>query len=169
MNEKRSALNIDLKSALSRAPSKKKEKDSKTAELNKITNEEVAINFNVSTTSTNTISVASPKANTSLGASANPNQIDQVELESALDYQLQDSSFEFVAAFKAHTSYWRSADTAFFIMQQLCLSDHEISMASATLTPSISANFASSTTTTVVSATTTSTSTTTTTTSLFKS
>ncbi len=48
------------------------------------------------------------------------NQIDQVELEYALDYQLQDSTNELYAALKAHSCYWKSADVALFIMQQLC-------------------------------------------------
>lgn len=51
--------------------------------------------------------------------------IDQVELESALDYQLQDSYIELYAALRAHTCYWKSSDTALFIMQQLCINDTE--------------------------------------------
>jgi len=48
------------------------------------------------------------------------NQIDQVELEYALDYQLQDSTNELYAALKAHSCYWKSGDVALFIIQQLC-------------------------------------------------
>ncbi|CAF0849369.1 unnamed protein product [Brachionus calyciflorus] len=98
LNERRSALNIDLKSVLSKASSgKKKDKiDPKSAELNQLKDE--------------------PK----LTASNSDNRIDQVELERALDYQLIESNFEIVATLRAHTCYWKSADTALFIMQKLC-------------------------------------------------
>lgn len=46
-----------------------------------------------------------------------------VELDDGIDYQLQESSFEIVATFKAHSCYWKSSDVALFIMQQLCQND----------------------------------------------
>jgi hypothetical protein len=48
------------------------------------------------------------------------------ELETGLDFQLQDSNFEFVAAIRAHTNYWRSSDVALFIMKHVCLSDDNV-------------------------------------------
>jgi hypothetical protein len=50
------------------------------------------------------------------------------ELESALDYQLQDSSFELVAKLKAHIGYWKSSDVAMFIIQQLCTNDLDLNL-----------------------------------------
>lgn len=49
--------------------------------------------------------------------------IDPVELENALDYQLQDSNFELMATLRAHTCYWKSPDIGLFIMTQLCVND----------------------------------------------
>lgn len=49
--------------------------------------------------------------------------IEQVELESALDFQLQDSNFELMATLRAHTCYWKSPDTALFILNQLITND----------------------------------------------
>ena len=63
--------------------------------------------------------------NQTQNSTKNPAPIDQVELESALDYQLQDSYIELYAALRAHTCYWKSSDTALFIMQQLCINDTE--------------------------------------------
>lgn len=102
LNEKRMALNTDLKSALTKMPSgKKKDKiDPKSAELNQL-KEEVKPQFSLN------------------------DKIDQVELEAALDYQLVESNFELMATLRAHTCYWKSADTALFIMQQLCTNDDE--------------------------------------------
>ncbi len=51
--------------------------------------------------------------------------IEQVELERALDFQLQDSNFELMATLRAHTCYWKSSDTALFISSQLILNDSE--------------------------------------------
>jgi phospholipase DDHD1 len=51
--------------------------------------------------------------------------IEQVELERALDFQLQDSNFELMATLRAHTCYWKSSDTALFILSQLILNDSE--------------------------------------------
>lgn len=46
-----------------------------------------------------------------------------IELDEAIDYQLQESNFELMAAYKAHSCYWKSSDVALFIMQQLCQND----------------------------------------------
>jgi len=54
---------------------------------------------------------------------ANSPTIEQVELESALDFQLQDSNFELMATLRAHTCYWKSSDTALFILSQLIIND----------------------------------------------
>lgn len=106
INEKRSALNIDLKTTLGKVPNKKKEKiDAKSAELSQIKDD-------------NSVTL-------SKSLSSHQSQIDQVELESALDFQLQDSNFELMATIRAHTCYWKSSDTALFIMQQLCTNDNE--------------------------------------------
>jgi hypothetical protein len=34
-------------------------------------------------------------------------------------YQLQESNFDFMALFTSHDSYWKSKDTALFIMSKL--------------------------------------------------
>ncbi|RNA34157.1 Phospholipase [Brachionus plicatilis] len=104
LNAKRNPISSDLKTALAKNPvAKKKDKnDSKSVELNQ---------FKEDTKSTN-----------SLGDS-----MDQVELEDALDYQLSESNFELMAALKAHTCYWKSSDTALFIVQNLITNDNDSS------------------------------------------
>lgn len=104
LNAKRTPISSDLKSALTKIPSgKKKEKyDPKSAELNQLKED--------------------TKSNISYGDS-----IDQVELEDALDYQLSESNFELMAALKAHTCYWKSSDTALFIVQNLFSNDNDSS------------------------------------------
>lgn len=52
--------------------------------------------------------------------------IEQVELENALDFQLQDSNFELMATLRAHTCYWKSTDTALFILNQLITNDQKL-------------------------------------------
>lgn len=101
LNGKRNPISSDLKSALTKIPGgKKKEKnDPKSAELNQLKDD---------TKSTNSFS----------------DSIDQVELEDALDYQLSESNFELMAALKAHTCYWKSSDTALFIVQHLFTNDN---------------------------------------------
>lgn len=112
MNEKRAALNVDLKSTLTKIPGKKKEKvDAKSAELSQIKEKDDL----------------SSSASFNKSLNIEKSQIDQVELEAALDYQLQDSNFELMATIRAHTCYWKSSDTALFIMQQLCTNDNELS------------------------------------------
>lgn len=104
LNGKRNPISTDLKSALTKIPGgKKKEKnDPKSAELNQLKDDLKSTNsFNDS--------------------------IDQVELEDALDYQLTESNFELMAALKAHTCYWKSSDTALFIVQHLFTNDNDSS------------------------------------------
>lgn len=118
MNERRSALNVDLKSTLSKGGSaKKKDKgDARSAELNQI-KEEISTFSSVIAATTNTSLQSSPPATVG--------PIDQVELESAIDFQLQDSNFELVAAIRAHTGYWKSSDVGMFIIHQLCVNDFD--------------------------------------------
>ena len=49
--------------------------------------------------------------------------IEQVELETGLDFQLQDSNFELMATLRAHGCYWKNPDTALFIMTHLLEGD----------------------------------------------
>lgn len=113
--EKRSALDVDLKNALTKSTItsgiKRREKDSRSAELSQIRDE------NGTTKQSSQL--------TGLGRSANSPTIEQVELDEAIDFQLQESSFELMAAFKAHSCYWKSPDVALFIMHQLCQNDEK--------------------------------------------
>lgn len=67
-------------------------------------------------------SVAFHSAGVSLNA--NTPSIEQVEIETALDFQLQDSSFELMATLRAHICYWKSPDTGLFIMNELISNDN---------------------------------------------
>lgn len=114
--EKRSALDVDLKNALTKSTItsglKRREKDSRSAELSQIKDE-------------NGPTRQSAQQLTGMGRSANSPTIEQVELDEAIDFQLQESSFELMAAFKAHSCYWKSPDVALFIMHQLCQNDEK--------------------------------------------
>lgn len=67
--------------------------------------------------------IAFSSGGVSIGGYTSAPAIEQVELETALDFQLQDSNFELMATLRAHGCYWKSPDNALFIMTQLCEGD----------------------------------------------
>lgn len=48
-----------------------------------------------------------------------------LELEHAIDFQLQESNFEFMAVLTSHNCYWKSSDLQLFIANQLIASNDE--------------------------------------------
>jgi hypothetical protein len=43
----------------------------------------------------------------------------KIKLDNAIDYQLQESSFELMALLTSHNCYWKSNDAALFISTKL--------------------------------------------------
>lgn len=53
----------------------------------------------------------------------NRTENDNVKLEEAIDFQVQNSTFKFMDHLRSHWGYWNSCDVAYFIINQIYLKE----------------------------------------------